>query len=400
MTRTSYHRHQILASIALATAVIAFIFLVVDSGTSDDSGLLLSLRGVENTIQYDGADGRQLQAASAVIDPKTIEVVNRSPDFIARVQELATTAQYLVQNQQQPQQKQYDPKYIYSIKCTIVDNLPIGWCMDEATQTPRYLGSSHQNNHSPAATATAKAAIGTTYEILHYTHAGYDKCLSNKNILFIGESRTRYQYVHLLHYLKNERFMKCQDRKVDKDKETADIIDEDCYVINEKMAPPHDGTFGKWNSWFKDSTALLQQHQQLPQDGTSGYSTTTQDSLCDCYRPPDSTTPRSNHRWYDNRYTKRVTPHGMTNLIYLGNNRDFMSVNKDYPPYSNFYLDDIEDIEDDSAGDSADNREGKKEKRCRPGECGRAYQGDGVNVNAFTGSMMDTVETILPLLNV
>ena len=113
MARTSYHRHQILASIALATAVIAFIFLVVDSGTSDDSGLLLSLRGVENTIQYDGADGRQLQAASAVIDPKTIEVVNRSPDFIAQVQELelATTVpeQYLVQNQQQPQQKQYDP---------------------------------------------------------------------------------------------------------------------------------------------------------------------------------------------------------------------------------------------------------------------------------------------------
>ena len=49
MARTSYHRHQILASIALATAVIAFIFLVVDSGTNDDSGLLLSLRGVENT---------------------------------------------------------------------------------------------------------------------------------------------------------------------------------------------------------------------------------------------------------------------------------------------------------------------------------------------------------------
>ena len=94
MARTSYHCHQILASIALATAVIAFIFLVVDSGTSDDSGLLLSLRGVENTIQYD-ADGRQLQVASAFIDPKTIEVVNRSPDFIAQVQELATTAKEL-----------------------------------------------------------------------------------------------------------------------------------------------------------------------------------------------------------------------------------------------------------------------------------------------------------------
>ena len=222
MARTSYHRHQILASIALATAVIAFIFLVVDSITSDDSGLLLSLRGIENTIQYD-SDGRQLQAASTVIDPKTIEVVNRSPDFIAQVQELATTVpeQYLVQNQQQPQQKQYDPKYIYSIKCTIVDNLPTGWCMDEATQTPRYLGSSHQNNHSPA--TTAAAAIGTTYEILHYTHAGYDKCLSNKNIVFIGESRTRYQYMSLVHYLKSEKFLKCNDRTTNPD--------EDCFVI-------------------------------------------------------------------------------------------------------------------------------------------------------------------------
>ena len=386
MTTSSYY--QILASVAVvATATFAIIFLT--AGTTTGGISILSLRG--NSVQED-QESRQLQVhpvrlvAPLDIDPKTIEVVNRSPDFIAQVQELATT---VLPEQYQPQQKQYDPKYIYSIKCTIVDNLPTGWCMDIDNQTPRYLGSSHQNNHSPA--TTAAAAIGTTYEILHYTHAGYDKCLSNKNILFIGESRTRYQYVHLLHYLKNERFMKCQDRKVDNDKDNkeADIIDEDCYVINEKMAPPHDGTFGKWNSWFKDSTASLQQQQ---------HSTTTQDSLCDCYRPPDATTPRSNHRWYDNRYTKRVTPHGMTNLIYLGNNRDFMSVNQDYPPYSNFYLDDIEDI--DSAGDSDNNREGKKEKRCRPGECGRAYQGDGVNVNAFTGSMMDTVETVLPLLNV
>ena len=75
MARTFSHHHQILASLALSTAVIAFIFLVVDSATSLS---LLSLRGVENV------DGRQLQVATIVIDPKTIEVATRLPDFIAQ----------------------------------------------------------------------------------------------------------------------------------------------------------------------------------------------------------------------------------------------------------------------------------------------------------------------------
>ena len=53
MARTSYLHQQILASIALATAVIAFIFLVVDSTTA----------GVENTRQYDVS--RELATAQA-----------------------------------------------------------------------------------------------------------------------------------------------------------------------------------------------------------------------------------------------------------------------------------------------------------------------------------------------
>ena len=96
----------------------------------------------------------------------------------------------------------HDPTFITSVKCRIVDNLPLGWCLDD-NHVPRYLGKGIITNTS----ITAE----TAFDVLHYTHAGFEKCLANKTIVIIGESRTRYQYMHLASFMKTKSFMKCQD---------------------------------------------------------------------------------------------------------------------------------------------------------------------------------------------
>ena len=66
--------------------------------------------------------------------------------------------------------------------------------MDE-NKTPRYVG---KENWPPRM-------------IQHYTHEGYENCFANKNIVFIGESGLRYQFLHLAGFLKSKKFMKCSD---------------------------------------------------------------------------------------------------------------------------------------------------------------------------------------------
>ena len=54
--------------------------------------------------------------------------------------------------------------------------------------------------------------------------------LGAKNVVFIGDSRVRYQFMNLAAYLKYERFMKCADVTIN----PADA-DEECFVINERL---------------------------------------------------------------------------------------------------------------------------------------------------------------------
>jgi len=244
--------------------------------------------------------------------------------------------------------------------------------MDIDNQTPRYLGedilgtTANNNNEVPP-------TVGTTHDLTRYTHAGYDKCLSNKNIVFIGESRTRYQYISLVHYLKSEKFLKCNDRTTNPD--------QDCFIIN---APARTGmTHSKaWNGWFQSTTAALS-----GEEGRGSTTDTTQESLCDCYR---SDIRRDEHgraigggleTFNEHRYTKRISPYGEMNIMFLWNANDKIGINEDFPPFASF-----------STTDDA-------KTRCVPGECGRAVHLEGVNTNAFEGTLIETMEHILPLLN-
>lgn len=73
------------------------------------------------------------------------------------------------------------------------------WCTD-SNHTPRHVGDD-----------LVMWAIDDEVTIRHYSHYGFDKCLADKTVVFVGDSRVRYQYMHLVSYLKTERFMKCRD---------------------------------------------------------------------------------------------------------------------------------------------------------------------------------------------
>ena len=94
-----------------------------------------------------------------------------------------------------------------------------------------------------------------------------------------------------------------------------------------------------------------------------------QDTLCDCHRDP-RTFPRTT---YENRYTKRATPYGEINLIFMQNYENNIRVGVDFPPFSSF---------------------APTSRRCRVAECS-----DKNRENAFEGDLNATLWEILPQLN-
>ena len=74
---------------------------------------------------------------------------------------------------------------------------------------PRYI----DNNIVTISTVTAEEST-TSFELQRYTIKGFEKCLANKTIVFIGDSRARYQYIYapwFIPLLKMGRFMFCPD---------------------------------------------------------------------------------------------------------------------------------------------------------------------------------------------
>lgn len=224
---------------------------------------------------------------------------------------------------------------IDTLSCKPNDKLPTEWCMDEKG-TPRYVGLTNLNGSS-------------SIEIKRYNHKGFEQCLANKTIVFIGDSRVRYQLMNLAGFLKKSSFMKCRDYE----NVTAKESDTDCYLIKRKSSRRND-----WTTYYKESTIMLnsKDDQQL--------------SLCDCYREE----PFVPATTIENRFIKRKTASGVVNLIYLQNFVDAIQMNQDYPPYSSFW------------SNSTD--------RCKPGECSPENR-----TVIFTGDTNNTLWGVLPRLN-
>ena len=257
---------------------------------------------------------------------------------------------------------------IETIQCDTVDYLPVGWCLD-IDLIPRYIDDN-------VTFITASEESYKSFELKRYTIKGMEQCLSNKTIVFIGDSRTRYQYMHLGLSLKIGRFMSCPDipkGTTFRDLEYDFEYDIECLGIASQKSnyQSWEGEGGiqnvtTWNDVFKHSTEMLR-------SSSSNHSTTgTQDSICDCYRPIKKFDPDN---FYENRYTKRTTKEfGEINLIHLENLQDRVSMNEDYPPYQPFYS--------------------TSTKRCKPGECGRG--GHGNNNNKWVGDLNASLYDIVP----
>jgi hypothetical protein len=241
--------------------------------------------------------------------------------------------------------------------------------------------------------------------IQHYTHEGYDKCLGNKTVVFIGDSRVRYQFMHLARYLNSKKPMRCQDYKGlvvptnlqslrnwtdDNTTEPTHWYDSgftlpqpECYLIDEKIGP-HD-----WNSWYKMSTIMLDSnhsssssssnhHQSNKSLSTGATALEKQSSLCDCFRPGHFVPKLT----YENRFIQRSTVHGTANLIYLQNFQNYIRMNEQFPPYYS------------SFDPPRINATTTTEERCNVGECS-----NGNRKNVFQGDLKDTLWKILPRLN-
>jgi hypothetical protein len=131
------------------------------------------------------------------------------------------------------------------LNCTSNDILPLpnGWCLEEESQTPRYFldsntySSNKVNHHTTAlsgdslSSSSSSSSSSPIVTIQHYTHKGYEMCLANKTIVFIGDSRVRYQYMNLAYFLMSSRFMRCDDHPTCKKGLTQP--DKYCYLIGD-----------------------------------------------------------------------------------------------------------------------------------------------------------------------
>lgn len=214
-----------------------------------------------------------------------------------------------------------------SDSCT--SNMPHNWFCDKGN-TPRYVTKSDY----------------ATNMTQHYTHEGYEKCLAKKTVVFIGDSRVRYQFMNLADFLISEKFMNCQDHG----NYTMQNRDPACYLVQERIPEV-------WTNWYRNTTNMLKSNTSLQQD-----------SLCDCFRAPKFKPAEV----YENRFIQRSTPFGQVNLVYLNNFVNKITMNEDYPPFSPFV----------------------SSKRCAPGYCGPLNRTD-----VFIGNLNDTLWNILPKLN-
>eukprot|EP00804_Cyclotella_cryptica_P009886 CCRYP_014182-RA/>CCRYP_014182-RA protein AED:0.26 eAED:0.26 QI:148/-1/0/1/-1/1/1/0/193 len=120
---------------------------------------------------------------------------------------------------------------IDTLSCEQNNRIPKQWCLD-FSGTPRYVGNT-----------TVQSSIQ------RYNHQGFEKCLANKTVVFIGDSRVRYQFMHLIGFLRRKCFMKCQDYDPFGNSST---LDDDCYLIErEYLFGVNDMKSSDWKSFYE-----------------------------------------------------------------------------------------------------------------------------------------------------
>jgi hypothetical protein len=59
-------------------------------------------------------------------------------------------------------------------------------------------------------------------------HKGFLKCLGNKSIAFVGDSRVRFQYMALISYVTHNKWPRCREGTISKQEKS-------CYLVHFEM---------------------------------------------------------------------------------------------------------------------------------------------------------------------
>ena len=138
----------------------------------------------------------------------------------------------------------------------------------------------------------------------------FRRLLAGKHIVFMGDSRVRYQYMNLVDALVHGDFMRCQDYK-----NVSVTYEARCFLIDHTHH--HDMRTSDWTQWYARSNAAFNDEAGDNKE------------LCDCFRPTkfDSSTT------YENRHFLQHSEHGVIRLTFLENFVDLVRFHQGFPPY-------------------------------------------------------------------
>jgi len=191
------------------------------------------------------------------------------------------------------------------------------------------------------------------YRHTERTHAGVEHCLANKSIVFVGDSRVRFQYISMATFLTRGEWMQCQDEQ--------SAVDPFCWLlgnVNEKKFSNE-----QWNDWYRDTNAHLNGNSIDSLHPTNGTNATTQQQteICDCYRR----VPFNIFSTVENRYLTRHTPYGTIRVTYMQKFRKRLNIHKEFPP-----LTPLEGF----GGSNGNISNTNSTTRCEPGFCDHPYE--------------------------
>ena len=129
------------------------------------------------------------------------------------------------------------------------------------------------------------------------------RALAGKHVVFMGDSRVRYQYMDLVDALVHGDFMKCQDYWYPGNLSR-------CFEVDERLQGQ------PWATWYAQSNAEFN-------DKASNSS-----ELCDCFRPPKFTAENT----YENRFFRQHSAYGVIRVTYLENFVDMVRFHPGFPP--------------------------------------------------------------------
>ena len=155
--------------------------------------------------------------------------------------------------------------------------------------------------------AAATGATRTEVAADAFSVQAYEARLANKHLVFIGDSRVRYQVLNLQYFVTHGHWNKCENGQLEH-------VRTNCWLIDHR---DEGGVWRGWRSWYVSSNQL--------------FNVNGSHELCDCHRE----VAFSSDTTFENRYFTRHTKLGKIKITYLQNFGDSVKFHRGFPPFSN-----------------------------------------------------------------